>query len=213
MAVPCRLALALLAWGFAACASSFEAGRARVDDQFARIQDAHGAAAGFQSLTFYRLAGLGGLHAYLGVRFLHTALDARECAHDFTLGLSTGRDLREFERSLRAGTVGLDASDSFRYTDYGAAVDALHGVVAISNTTIYRRYDAAFYLGLLFTPLLGRPCANVVEAMERYLSAHPNAPEAQLRAAGVESTRARHGAGERMEAQIRPWTSARLSGM
>jgi hypothetical protein len=172
------LALLFLPCGLAACASSFEAGRSRAAEQYALLQHGHGSGADFDSLTFYRLAGLGGLHAYLGARFVHSSFDATECAHDFTLGLSTERDLREFERRIHAGTVRADASASFRYTDHAAAVDALRGVVTIHDATLYRQYDAAFYLGLLLTPLLGRPCANVVDDMERFLSTHPNAPEA-----------------------------------
>ena len=168
------LACIFLPAGLGACATSFRSGYKRANSVGCLVDEGHVTPDNFGSLTFYRLPGLGGIHVYLGARLVHTDGIVGECAHDFTLGLSTDRDAKEFEERVARGTVNKDARESFQYTDYYSAVAALNGVTAINNDTTYRKNDMAFYMGILFTPLLGRPCANVVDDIESYLVRHPD---------------------------------------
>lgn len=166
----CFLAIFFLS----ACATSFGAVNARVSEACSLITPQSPSVSNFKSLTFYRLRASHSLHVYVGVNLVTLQADGSECAHNFTLGLTTSKDVREFERRMASGTACGDASEVYRYKDHDAAMKALSGAVAIHDATTYKQYHAAFYAGLLVTPLFGRPCANVVDEMTEFLARNPD---------------------------------------
>ena len=120
----------------------------------------------FVSLTFFRVRT--GIHIYYGVRLVRK-VKGKEEAHNFVLGLANKSDITDFESKIAGGTITTDASETFSFTDYDKASKALSGAIDISKSSAYATNDFAYYGGMIFTPLGGRPCANVAEEITNFL--------------------------------------------
>lgn len=128
--------------------------------------------ANFEKAIFFRVsknAGLGITHEYFGISVSYrNKLSSRIEQKHYVTGLNASDDQKFFEQHVK-GDVCLASTRSYEFKDCADFEKARTKVVAAMNSSAYNS-KAIFILSMVGRPILGQPCSNVTNNIEKILT-------------------------------------------